>query len=176
MEYICKKNMEEFIEIKGFEGRYSVNSKGNVLNIKTKKVLKPFTNGVGYYRVAFYGQNKKKHQFYIHRLIAIYFIPNPENKKFINHIDGNPSNNDINNLQWCTKSENGIHAYKIGLNYNNHNLGEKHYTSILNDNIVKDIRNRYKNGERQCDISKDLNLSTAHINNIVLNKIWKHIK
>tara|TARA_R110002126_G_scaffold150778_1_gene297608 strand:- start:473 stop:979 length:507 start_codon:yes stop_codon:yes gene_type:complete len=168
--------MQEFIEIKGFEGRYAINLKGDVLNIKKNSILKPYTNGVGYYRITFYGKNKKRHQFYVHRLIALHFIPNPEKKGFINHIDGNPSNNDINNLEWCTKSENGKHAYKIGLNYNNPKRGEDNHNSILNDSIVRDIRNRHKNGERQCDISKDLNLSTAHINNIVLNKIWKHLK
>jgi hypothetical protein len=168
--------MQEFIEIKGFEGRYAINLKGYVLNIKKNTILKPYTNGVGYYRIAFYGENKKKHQFYVHRLIAIHFIPNPKNKEFINHIDGNPSNNDINNLEWCTKSENGKHAYKMGLNYNNPKRGENNHNSILNDSIVRNIRDRHKNGERQCDISKDLNLSRVHINNIVLNKIWKHLK
>jgi hypothetical protein len=168
--------MNDFVEISGFEGRYAINRNGEVKNIKTNHILKPYTNRVGYFRVSFYGENRKRYQFYIHRLIAIHFIPNSENKSEINHIDGNPSNNDINNLEWCTKSENALHAYKLGLNYNNPNYGEDNHNSILNDSIVMDIRNRYKNGERQCDISKDLNLSRAHINNIVLNKIWKNVK
>lgn len=168
--------MNDFVEISGFEGRYAINRNGEVKNIKTNYILKPYTNTIGYFRVSFYGKNRKRYQFYIHRLIAIHFIPNSENKSEINHIDGNPSNNDINNLEWCTKSENALHAYKLGLSYSNPKYGEDNHNSILNDSIVRDIRNRYKNGERQCDISKDLNLSRVHINNIVLNKIWKHVK
>jgi hypothetical protein len=168
--------MNDFVEISGFEGRYAINRNGEVKNIKTNYILKPYTNTIGYFRVSFYGENRKRYQFYIHRLIAIHFIPNSENKSEINHIDGNPSNNDINNLEWCTKSENALHAYKLGLSYSNPKYGEDNHNSILNDSIVRDIRNRYKNGERQCDISKDLNLSRVHINNIVLNKIWKHVK
>jgi len=168
--------MNGFVDIPQFEGRYAINIKGDVLNIKTNKILKPFTNGVGYYRVSFYDENKKRRQFYIHRLMAANFIPNPEGKMFINHIDGNPSNNNINNIEWCTKSENGIHAYKMGLNYTNPKYGEENHNSILNNEIVIQIRNRHKNGERQCDISADLNLSKSHVNSIIAYRIWKNVK
>ena len=168
--------MNDFVEISGFEGRYAINRNGEVKNIKTNHILKPYTNRVGYFRVGFVIAPYKKKDFYIHRLLAKHFIPNPENKSEVNHIDGKPSNNNLNNLEWCTKSENALHAYKLGLSYSNPNYGEDNHNSILNNSIVRDIRNRYKNGERQCDISKDLNLSRVHVNNIVLNKIWKHVK
>lgn len=54
---------------------------------------------------------------YIHRLVATTFIPNPNNKPEVNHIDGNKENNNVTNLEWVTKSENGFHAYRIGLNH-----------------------------------------------------------
>ena len=72
------------------------------------KVLIGFDNGNGYKRVIIKG---KKH--YVHRLVACAFIPNPDNKPQINHIDGNKSNNRVDNLEWCTNSENQLHAYRV---------------------------------------------------------------
>ena len=57
----------------------------------------------------------KRKSLKVHRLVAISFIPNPMNKPYINHIDGNPINNCVENLEWCTQHENVVHAYKIGL-------------------------------------------------------------
>ena len=56
----------------------------------------------------------KRVDMYIHRLVALAFIPNPENKKFVNHIDTNRSNNHVNNLEWCTSKENNQHSMNLG--------------------------------------------------------------
>ena len=166
----------EFIPIKGYESRYAINKLGQVKSLKSGIILKHYTNGVGYSRVGFYDKSKgRSKEFYVHRLLAIHFIPNPENKKFINHKDGNPQNNSLENLEWCTKSENGLHAYKIGLNHNNTKLGEDHPSSKLNNQIVLDIRNRFKNGERQIDIARSYNLNRTAIYQIVRNKSWRHL-
>ena len=60
-------------------------------------------------------KNKKNHTFTIHRLVAQAFLPNPENKEQVNHIDGNKLNNHLSNLEWTTKSENMLHAYQKNL-------------------------------------------------------------
>jgi hypothetical protein len=90
---------EEYRKIKGYEN-YSVSNFGNVRNEKTCLILKQHLHN-GYYRVEVQG---KKHL--IHRLIAEYFIPNPNNKAYVDHIDNNRSNNRIDNLRWVTTSEN----------------------------------------------------------------------
>lgn len=69
----------------------------------------------GRYLVVSFMKNKKQKHKYVHRLLAKAFIPNPENKPHINHLDGNPRNNDISNLEWVTPRENSIHAVKTGL-------------------------------------------------------------
>jgi hypothetical protein len=82
----------------GLEGRYEVSTLGRVMNSKTGKILNPvIRNKYGYLSVCLSKQMK-----YIHRLMAEAFIPNPENKPSVDHIDGNPQNNCVDNLRWCT--------------------------------------------------------------------------
>ena len=110
-------------KIKGFEN-YIIDHRGMVFNTKTRLVKKPTSNrsGKGYLFVDLYNNGVSK-RFYIHRLVAEAFIPNTENKPYINHKDGNPQNNCVDNLEWCTPLENVEHASKVlGVmkNYSNH--------------------------------------------------------
>jgi len=93
---------------------YAVMSDLSVVNVLTGRKLKPFKKKNGYVQICLY-IDKCKQYFYLHRVIAECLIPNPEGKKEINHIDGNPSNNDITNLEWVTSSENQKHAFLTGL-------------------------------------------------------------
>lgn len=102
--------IEEWRDVVGFEGLYQVSNLGNVKRIKNGsgtqpgRILKPRINR-GYYRVNL-SKNSHTTDKRIHRLVAQAFIPNPENKPEIDHIDGNVQNNNIDNLRWVTPKEN----------------------------------------------------------------------
>jgi hypothetical protein len=97
--------MDEFIDIIGYEGLYKINKNGDVYGIKNKKIRKPYLNK-GYYTIQLWKNNKEKN-YSIHRLIALHFISNDDiNKNNVDHIDGIPTNNNIENLRWVTPSDN----------------------------------------------------------------------
>lgn len=114
---------EEWRDIKGFETLYQISNYGRLKSIgknnKSKNnnktiIRKTFPNHKGYLSCIIYN-NIGKYSVRIHRLVAENFIDNPLSKKQVNHIDGNKQNNRIDNLEWCTNSENQIHAYRNGL-------------------------------------------------------------
>lgn len=93
---------------------YYIEDNGNVYSESYGNYIKPFVHKDGYLIVKFH-YNKKNKNYRLHRLLAEAFIPNPKNKPLVNHINGIKSDNRLENLEWCTKSENEIHAFKIGL-------------------------------------------------------------
>lgn len=97
-------------DIKGYEGLYQVSSLGNVMSLNYQnhgyaKLLTPKCNNTGRLWVELCNNNKKN-AFLIHRLVALAFIENPNNYPQINHIDENPKNNNVENLEWCTQEYN----------------------------------------------------------------------
>lgn len=102
----------------GYEGLYEVSNIGRVRRKlgETERILKGYIATNIHYMVVDLskGDNKAK-QYSIHRLVAQAFIPNPKNKPCVNHIDGNKLNNSVDNLEWCSYSENLTHAYRTGL-------------------------------------------------------------
>ena len=107
--------MEDFKKITEFEN-YSISNLGNVRNDITGRILVPYLNTNGYMALTLV-KEKKKYLRYIHRLVAIAFIPNPEGKTQVDHINGNKVDNVLENLRWVTVSEN---CYAYG--YNERNL------------------------------------------------------
>jgi hypothetical protein len=111
-------------DINGYEGYYQVSSLGNVRSLDRKRRVRngkyvlckgkklKNSKGTHYYRVRLSIEGKSK-GFNIHRLVAKAFIHNPHNKKEVNHIDGNKLNNNLENLEWVTKSENEKHKYSV---------------------------------------------------------------
>lgn len=159
-------------DIEGYEGKYMISSLGNVLTLNYKrtgknKILKPVLLNMGYYVVGLCKNGKQK-KHYIHRLIAQAFIPNPDNKPEIDHIDTNPLNNNINNLRWVTSKENSNN------NFTKQHCSEKRKTMIgVKHPKSKKIVQLTQNGEfiKQWDSIMDVQREL----NIQHSNIWKTI-
>ena len=117
------ENLEEFVPIKGYEGKYAVNRKGQIKSIARRlrpidTILKYVIAGTikygGYAKYNFWFNGKNK-QVYGHRIVAKTFIPNPETKPQVNHINGIKTDNRVENLEWCTEKENVTHGFDTGL-------------------------------------------------------------
>jgi len=108
---------EEYRDVVGFEEYFQVSNLGNVFSKRSNRILKQTKSKTGYWTFAtkIGGRNGTNHCFRVHRLVAEAFIPNPENKPFVNHIDGCKTNNMLSNLEWVTASENSLHAWSTGL-------------------------------------------------------------
>jgi len=106
---------EKGFNIKPFH-QYYVSSCGKVFGCKGNEMKQTVTNR-GYKRITL-SIDGKEERWSVHRLVALLFVPNPEQKPQVNHIDGNKENNDASNLEWCTASENNKHAFRTGLKKN----------------------------------------------------------
>lgn len=106
--------MENWKDIVNYEGLYEVSCRGNVRNKKTLKVL---SNKSKSYVVVNLSKNGLSKKYTAHRIVAQTFIKNPLNKKEVNHINGIKNDNRVENLEWCTSSENTNHSWRIGTSY-----------------------------------------------------------
>jgi len=104
--------MEIYKDIEGYEGLYQISNTGKVKSINC--ILKPRLGERGYLYVNLYNNTKRK-TWKIHRLVALHFVKNPDDKPEVNHKDTIKTNNNSNNLEWVTRSENEQHAHKHNL-------------------------------------------------------------
>ena len=124
-----------------YENNYIVFPSGKILNLHGREI-KGHIDRCGYRQVVVNGKQKLAH-----RIVATTFIPNYKNLEQINHIDGNKLNNNVDNLEWCSRSENLTHAYNNGLEKTK--AGEEHPNHKLTEENVKYIRNFYIKGDRR---------------------------
>lgn len=161
--------MTAFKIISGYK-KYTISTNGVVKNIKFEKELKHTIDKDGYFYVGLYSDTGGRKKVKIHRLIALEFIPNPENKKEVNHINGNKQDNILSNLEWTTRKENAEHAGRTNLM--NPLKGEKCKTSKLKDHQILDIR---KSGISNRQLSKIYGVSDSVIGKIKRRESWSHI-
>lgn len=161
--------MEIWENIENTNG-YQVSTAGQIRRIRNgvEEILKPKINDGGYKSYSI----PRACTPLVARLVGLAFIPNPDNKPEINHIDTNKQNNNVTNLEWSTKLENMKHAIDCGLIVR----GEKHKSSKLNNISVKKIRRLFATGKyTKLGLSKQFNTHRSNIQDIISGKTWSHL-
>ena len=148
-----------------YEGLYSITDEGKVYSHISQKYLAPRRSKNGYVSVSLQKKGMKPRSFSIHRLVLSHFGEQVNDKLCVNHKDGNKLNNHISNLEWCTYSENILHADKNGLR--KVKRGETHSWSILSDHDVSKIRELYEKGLSQYKIARQYSISQGNVSLIV---------
>jgi hypothetical protein len=160
--------MEVWKDVKGYEGIYKINENGVIKSLKRKsqghltsvdKIIKPELDKKGYYSYRL-SKNGKSKRYSLHRLLAISFIDNPNNHRVVNHKDGNPLNNNLSNLEWCSYSYNSFHGYE--------NNGRLNPNRKLSEIEVIEIKEKLKNP--YWGIGKDLSIE-YHVSKWIISLI-----
>jgi len=146
--------------------QYWVTETGLIYNTITKRYIKPISklfskNSCKRLMVGLY-INGKQRNFLYHRVLAEVFIPNPDNHPQVNHIDGNPINNQLSNLEWCSAARNNIHAIRTGLR-----------STKLNMYKADEIRELLSKGISVTEICKKYSVGRTIIGKIKANISWK---
>lgn len=147
---------------------YSVDEKGNVWSYKTNRFIRPRMHTGGYHFITLH--NRKQYDCFIHRLVVTKYLENTFNKRCINHINGIKTDNRVENLEWCTDSENQIHSRKTGLHMEQR--GENSINKKLNNEKVFEIR---ASNLTVKELSKQFNVTETAIRSVKRRLSWSHI-
>ena len=140
------------VPIPGYEN-YLIDETGKVINSTSGRVLKPSLNENGYWYMSLWKNNKGR-TCTLHRLVASTFIPNPENKPFVNHIDANRANPHKDNLEWCNQSENIKHSYRIG-----NKSQKRHFDSTELSWLLTQVLE----GKNMTDLARTMNVGLSRL-------------
>lgn len=183
-------------DILGYEGLYTIDTDGKIerkersvtflVNGRAKKhsrtllfkggVQKTWKNKYGYIMVSFSDGNGGKKNFYVHGLLMLAFVPNPDNKGDVNHKNGIKHDNRLENLEWSTRSENLIHALRTGLRKPNKGLiGKDNPSAFLKEKDIPVIRLMRQQGIHVNEIARKFGVGRSTIFDILRGKRWAHV-
>lgn len=185
----CKKvpdlNEEKWAPIKEHEQLYAVSNYGRIKSLfreikgkngicyrYSEKLHTPQVDEHGYHRVTF-RKNTIPKQWSVHRLVADHFMDNPKNLPQVNHKNGDKSDNNINNLEWCTASQNMQHGYDE-LDHERMR-GEKNGMTKLTPELIVLIKKSYSELKSFTKTGLQFGISGTHVWRIVKNKSWEHL-
>ena len=157
------------MQYRNFTG-YQISTDGVVTSVNTGKKIKPQKNNCGYLRVQLC-RGKENPRFFVHRMVAELYIPNPNNLPQVNHIDGNKLNNHASNLEWCTASHNITHSFR--------HLGKKPTRLCGNDNPKQKItseqiemaKSRQISGELLKDIAAEIGVNRKYLGSLLSGRV-----
>jgi hypothetical protein len=164
------KNDEKWMNVAGFEEYYTISNHGRVRNSKGD-MINPRDCG-GYRIVTLYGDNRMTVTVMVHELVAGMFIDGYNDDLEVNHKNGIKNDNHVDNLEWVTRSENMVHAFRNGLI--NPAKGETHYSAKLCEVDVIKIKSLADKYSRK-ELGAIYNVHPTSISSIILRKTWKHI-
>ena len=150
--------MDELHDLKDYEGLYKINKNGEIWSCYYKRLMKPTLNNTGYYVFELSKGHQDIKQTTIHRLLAIQYIPNPNNLKMVDHIDRNKTNNSLENLRWASCRTNNLNMGKTPKS-GHHNISIDSYKCA--------VVNIYANGKRYNKRFYELKDAIAWRNKIV---------
>ena len=156
--------------VKSVEKGYFASPNGNIYN-RHGDLMIGAIDPCGYRHTILNRKNRN-----VHRVIAETFIPNPNNLPCVNHKDGNKLNNSIDNLEWCTYSENTIHAYQTGLEQKN--CGENHHSHKLTKEDVEYIKQKYIKRDSEFGavaLANKFGVDRTTIHDIIRGKTWREV-
>lgn len=161
------------MEIHPIYTRYKISTCGKVYDTLKERFLKSRVNDNGYVLVSLYLGYKKTKSYRVHRLVAETFLKDSKYYGLdVNHKDGNKQNNNLDNLEWCTRSYNIIHAKDNGLNTSR---GETHVDSIYSEEQIREVCKLLEDGLDNTTIEAETKVSKQNITNIRTGSTWKHI-
>lgn len=174
------------LDIPSYESRYAITKDGRIWSYPkltkfgrnggyrqtTGQWLKPSLTKSGYYRVYLWDANGKRKALFVSRLVALTYIPNPNNLPMVNHINANPKDNRVENLEWCTPQGNTKHAYDNGLIVLPDQSGEKNSQAKLNWQKVREIR-AMKGIKTRKELSEIYGVKYCTIADVLNNVSWR---
>lgn len=173
---------EVWKDIEGYEGLYQVSNLGRIKalqrlrkngRVRKEQILKNHAYENGYFKITLCDNTMKSKRYFVHRLVAIAFVENPNNLPCVNHKDENSSNNDARNLEWCTFQYNNTYGHRLDCV-----IGESNKSHKLTKEQVQEIRRLYKRNDRKvggCALARKYGVSSMTISEIARNKKWKHL-
>lgn len=177
-------------DIAGYEGLYRVTPEGDVWALP--KRVKVGKNG-GYrleparklrtYKIkaqylhqrVYLAKNGRKKPFSVHQLVAQAYLPNPDSLPYVNHLDCNPLNNRVENLEWCDARRNAQHAFANGRTITPDQRGAANSSAKLTEDAVRQIRTRHLAGSSGAEIARAFGLNPKTVSDIVRGKRWAHL-